>query len=193
MAYTFEDFEVTGPTKNNYDACRAFVENPLNLYVYGPAGNGKTRLAITAIKNRLLKYADEYGRVIFWEDFKNAVMADMRNDSTEYIDSLARRKCLLIDDIFRNGVNETTKAAIIRLFEKWGNHGKKKLIVTSNKDIEQLSKILEDDRAVSRTVGLFDMIIENAGEDYRVRNLKEKVVKAGQDFNARAVSLGVMK
>ncbi len=194
LTYTFESFEVNKQNKNNYDACKSFVVKPFNLYVYGSAGNGKTRLAVTAIKERLLaNFNTEYGKIVSWDDFKNNVMADMRNDSSSYVDNLASYKCLLIDDIFRNGVNETTKAAIIRLFDKWGNRGKKGLIVTGNMDIEKLSQILEDDRAVSRTAGLFDLIIENSGDDYRVKNLKEKTIKAGQDFHAKAAGLGLLK
>ena len=180
--YSFANAQIVAGNRNNFEACKAFVDNPTNLYVYGNAGNGKTYLAWCALFESVEKHG-KTGRFVSWEDFEREVLKDFDNRSTQFVDGLARYKVVVIDDIFREQASKTTETAFVRFIETWANTLKKGLILTSNDSLQQLSEKVKNDRVVSRIADLMTYFVENTAPDYRTEGLAQKTIKATDKFN----------
>lgn len=162
MAY--EDF-----TLARYDnekairACDGFPE--CNLYIYGPAGTGKTHLATGVARQfpaaSVLKPQRIY-RIIRGNGRQSA---DQEQAS---INRLVRQPILVIDDL---GVDKRTDYSVSTLYEIIDGRimaKKRGLIVTSNLSLDALAERLGDDRIASRLAGAC-RIVEIAGADRRIK------------------------
>jgi|GEM_PF-6308275 ATPase involved in DNA replication initiation len=181
-AYSFEKARISEGNRNNFNACKAFVEKPENLYIYGTAGNGKTYLAWCALLGACNKH-NAIGRFISWEDFEREVLKDFDNRSTQFVDNLTRYKFVVLDDIFREAASKTTETAFVRFIDTWANSLKKGLILTSNDSLQQLAAKVKNDRVVSRIAALMTYFVENTAPDYRTEGLAKKTIKANEKFN----------
>ena len=181
-SYSFANARISEGNRNNYNACKAFVEKPSNLYVYGTAGNGKTYLAWCAMFEAANKYKAT-AKFISWEDFEREVLKDFDNRSTQFVDNLCHYKFIVIDDIFREQASKTTETAFVRFIDTWANSLKKGLILTSNDSLQQLAAKVKNDRVVSRIAQVMTYFVENTAPDYRTEGLAEKTIKASEKFN----------
>ncbi len=179
--YKFESFEVSDGSKNNFEACIKFVDKPFNLFVYGGPGCGKTRLAWTAFCSACLNRG-VLGRFISWETFETGVAKDFDNRNLAFQDHLLELSFVVLDDILREKPGKLTETALVRFVEKWAARKKKGLIITCNDNLDTLSSKISNDRLPSRLCETVDLFVENTAPDYRVRNLKQKTVKAGQQL-----------
>ena len=160
----YEDF-----TLARYDnekairACDGFPD--CNLYIYGPAGTGKTHLA-TGVARQLpgssvLKPQRIY-RIVRGNGRQSA------EDEQASINRLVRQPILVIDDL---GVDKRTDYSVSTLYEIIDGRimaKKKGLIVTSNLSLDALAERLGDDRIASRLAGAC-RIVEISGADRRIK------------------------
>jgi DNA polymerase III delta prime subunit len=141
------------------------------LYLYGPPGTGKTLAALCL--------HDHCGGIFyeaaqFHVDAVAAMKGDLmwpwmgpdRSDIREGIfwETMAKTRLLTIDDVGTRG--RVTDAAYDRLKRAIDSRLGKPMIVTSNLDLEALSKVY-DDRLASRLAG--GTLVQVAGDDRRIK------------------------
>jgi len=132
-----------------------------NLFIYGPAGTGKTHLGTAIIrKHRALIYKPQ-------EIYRACRGLKTNEDEQCAINFFVRYTWLMIDDL---GVSKDTAFSFSILYEildgrdMWEQAG---LIITSNLSLDQLADKLGDDRITSRIAGMCT-IIKTGGIDRRI-------------------------
>ena len=164
MAY--EDFTLARyDNKTAIDACDGFPE--INLYIYGPAGTGKTHLATAVCRQfkaaSVLKPQRIYRIIRAGYGGRNA-----SEDEQAAINRLVRQPVLVIDDL---GVDKRTDASVSTLYEIIDGRimaKRRGLIVTSNLSLDALAERLGDDRIASRLAGAC-RLVEINGKDRRIK------------------------
>lgn len=192
--WTFESFNVDFKNAAAFEACVKFSQKPYNLYLYGTAGNGKSRLAWAAAFKHYkdLRNQGKTPQMLFLpiSEFANKAVEAKKNNSKDFIKGLLRKDVIVLDDL---GAEELSKSGIDALTEflnQWEWQKKKGLIVTCNYSIKQLAAAINNDRIPSRLSGLMEIFIENSADDQRAKDLKAKTVLAGQDFKEKLKQLG---
>lgn len=162
---TFENF--TGKQNNDaFEVCTQFDPAIENLYLWGPAGVGKTHLAISIMR----EFFTFNGNAIYKKHASlNRVFQGLKSD--EYEEKLAlytTTAVLVMDDL---GTGKQTEFADQVLYEILDGrimnyqHG---MVITSNLSLSDLAEKFGDDRLTSRIAGNFK-IVKCEGEDYRIR------------------------
>ena len=160
----YEDFTLA--KYDNERAIRACDGFPnVNLYIFGPAGTGKTHLATGVARqfptSSVLKPQRIY-RIVRGNGRQSA------EDEQASINRLVRQPILVIDDL---GVDKRTDYSVSTLYEIIDGRimaKKRGLIVTSNLSLDALAERLGDDRIASRLAGAC-RIVEISGADRRIQ------------------------
>ena len=160
----FEDSDFALLPEEIRDSVENVRETRRGLYLWGPAGTGKTYAAY-AIKKKI-------------EDLKLSVrlysapeMFDMIRDDYDHKDSmnleriLANRGVLIIDDLGAEKASEWVSATLFRIINK-RYEDVLPTIITSNLDLGELSERIGD-RVPSRIAEMCD-IIKLEGDDRRL-------------------------
>lgn len=164
----YEDFRLDrlSPTKYNaplVDAAKSFNPEKDNLYIFGPAGSGKTHTAAAIMR-------DCSGLVIKSAAFLRECVEAARSDNeteAEVIEHYARRT-LCLDDL---GVERITPFGLQCLYEFFDARYMAKgggLIVTANLSLDDLTRKLGEDRIVSRIAGLCKSFSLKGERDFRL-------------------------
>lgn len=182
--YSFQTFKIHDDNQVAYEACSTFDPKTQNIYLHGLCGVGKTHLA-----GALLKKAAAEGRTIKWVTpiyLGRGLRSRFANQEEEFIDSVAYADVLIIDDL---GVGRDAHAilqAAYEIMEKRRNREQHGLVVTSNLNLDELTKKYGDDRLSSRVAGMC-RVVSIKGDDWRIKKeldeeikVLEPVVKAEQ-------------
>lgn len=153
------------PTKGNQDAMAALKEFPgktANVFLFGPAGCGKTHMATAAIQacGRIVRAA----KLI--QDMRDEVMD--RNPAMT-LDDYAKAFPLVIDDLGAGKDTEFSVAYLLSVIDRRWMDMRDGLIVTSNLSPDQLTVKFGDDRIVSRLAGMCRIFNLKGETDGRVR------------------------
>jgi DNA replication protein DnaC len=141
------------------DACAGFPAN--NLYLWGPAGVGKTHLATAIVRSSARAVVARPAQI-----FRRVRGIKSGTEEQAIIDRIAAIPQLVIDDI---GVEKNTGFSLAVLYEIIDARDmayNKGLIVTSNLSLGALADRLGDDRVTSRLAGMCK-VVEITGPDRR--------------------------
>lgn len=149
---------------------RAFLDDTAkrDLYLAGGVGAGKTRLACS-----LLNEAQMRGR---WCLFARVPMLlhqlQPGHDAGDLEHRLMCCDLVVLDDIGaeRDQASDYTRRTLLMLYEERGDRGHR-TIFTSNKTIQQLADMQDDDRLASRIAGRAD-VVELTTADQRMARRK---------------------
>lgn len=140
-------------------ACEGYPD--INLYIWGPAGVGKTHLA-TAI-------ARIYTRSVVVKPaqiFRKLRGIKSGQEEQAMIDRIAAIPQLVIDDLGVEKRTEFSMASLYEIIDARDMNYTKGLIVTSNLSLSALAERLGDDRITSRLGGMC-RVVQIQGKDRR--------------------------
>lgn len=149
--HTFETFVIGSTNQFAHAACQAVAQQPGQtynpLFIYGPAGLGKTHL-LKAIGYWVLRN-DSSARVFYLtcESFTTELIQAIRLDRMREFKDKYRRSCdiLLLDDIHFLAGKESTQEEFFYTFN-YLHESKKQIVITADrypKDIEGLENRLQ--------------------------------------------------
>ena len=161
----------TGDNRHALDEARAFVragaEGP-DLFLCGPVGTGKTRLACTAV-NEAWKSGERsvaFARVpmLLYRLQPHGTGAE----TAEEFKRLAAARLLVLDDLGaeRDAATDYTRRTLLMLYEARHDAGRR-TVWTSNKTPSQIGAFMGDDRLSSRIAGRC-RVVELEGRDWRL-------------------------
>jgi len=161
----------TGDNRHALDEARAFVragaEGP-DLFLCGPVGTGKTRLACTAV-NEAWKSGERsvaFARVpmLLYRLQPHGTAAE----TAEEFNRLAAARLLALDDLGseRDAATDYTRRTLLMLYEARHDAGHR-TIWTSNRTPSQIGAFMGDDRLSSRIAGRC-RVVELEGRDWRL-------------------------
>lgn len=146
-------------------AAKWVAEPQQDIYVWGPVGSGKTRLACSML--------NEYFRAARSGLFARVPMLLLRLQPSDVEhDALFWRCCevpmLVLDDLGaeRETATDYTRRTLLMLYEERFDRGLQ-TIWTSNKSLSEIGDFMQDERLVSRIAGRA-AVIELSGTDWRV-------------------------
>lgn len=159
--FTFEKFKTSPENVMAFETCRAFDPSKTSLYLWGPAGAGKTHLSGAIMRGVSGGEMMKATALVRW--FR---LRDPREEERE-IERLSSVPVFVVDDL---GVQKDTEHALTVLYEILDRrdmnlrHG---LIITSNLPLDMLAKKMGDDRITSRIAGMC-RVVKVGGHDHRV-------------------------
>lgn len=176
--YTEERFTETTINAAAFEFCKAFDPKKENVYLFGPAGTGKSHLATIAARRHIKTKPNPRGYDGFITNvshvkppqlFREVRGAGDASREVAIIEDYAYSQVLIIDDI---GIGKETEFANTTLFEIIDGRYMNRpggLIVTSNLSLGDLATKLGDDRIPSRLAEMCK-VFSLAGEiDRRVK------------------------
>jgi len=143
-------------------AIKCAVYPKTSLYIHGPTGCGKTHLA-TAIIRQLYPHCEILKPMDIFREVRGCESVRQENTVLERLSSVN----LLIDDLGVEKGSDFALQTIYEIMDKRWMSGAGGLIITSNLDLDGLSRKLGDDRIVSRIAGMC-RIVALKGKDYRL-------------------------
>lgn len=156
---TFANFSELGGNATALKKAQAFLaaDAKRDLFLHGGVGAGKTRLACS-----LLNTAHQAGK---WCYFARVPMLlhQLQPGQKEHAGDLEHKvmRCdvVVLDDIGaeRDQASDYTRRTLLMLYEARGDQGRR-TIFTSNKTLQQLAEMQDDDRLASRIAGRADVV-----------------------------------
>ena len=160
--FYFSSYEPTFETMVAFNACSNFDPLKDDLFLFGPAGTGKTHLAGAVIRNFKDSFFIKHAQL-------NRAMPGLKNEQYESkLNNFISYPVLVVDDL---GTAKQTDYADQVLYEILDGrmmsyqHG---MIITSNLSLNDLAKRFGDDRLVSRIAGMCKTI-KLDGQDWRLK------------------------
>ena len=160
----------TADNRHALDAARDFVgagDAGQDLFLSGPVGTGKTRLACTVLNEswRQGERSVAFARVpiLLYE-----LQPHGSADTTETFGRLAAAKLLVLDDLGaeRDAATDYTRRTLLMLYEARHDAGRR-TVWTSNKSPGEIGAFMGDDRLSSRIAGRC-RVVELEGRDWRL-------------------------
>ena len=161
----------TSDNRHALDEARAFVravDGGRDLFLCGPVGTGKTRLACTVLnetwKSGERSAAFERVPMLLYRLQPHGTAAD----GTETFDRLTAAKLLVLDDLGaeRDAATDYTRRTLLMLYEARHDAGRR-TIWTSNKTPSEVGAFMGDDRLSSRIAGRC-RVVGLEGRDWRL-------------------------
>lgn len=172
----FSNFEKRFGSGGALKAARqALAPHGVDLYLVGPTGTGKTRLAASILneareKGKASTMFLRAGRLI--ERLRQAVHSDeIMADVLVDLETAYSVRVLVLDDIGADAGTDFARRQILNLYEARLDVGLR-TIWTSNLGLPELSEFFGDDRLVSRIVeaiGVTEGLVKFTGDDWRLR------------------------
>lgn len=162
--FTFEMFRTSPDNVAALETCKAFDPSKASLYLWGPAGSGKTHLAGAIARGSKGSEMIKATSLVRW--FR---LRDPREEERE-IERLAAVPVLVVDDLGVQKDSEHALAILYEILDRRDMNMRHGLIITSNLPLDLLSKKMGDDRITSRIAGMC-RIVKVGGEDHRIRRI----------------------
>ena len=151
--FTMERFERTPANAELLDSLKD-GRTKTDLYLHGPAGVGKTHLAV-AICRKHWSPRDPYTVVWKMAQVARAVRcAGNAADEASKIRRLVDQRVLILDDLGTEKLTEFSQGLLYEIIDGRYMAGRGGLVVTSNLSLDQLAERLKDDRVPSRLFGM---------------------------------------
>ena len=163
-------WRTTADNRHALEAARAFVgakDSGRDLFLSGPVGTGKTRLACTALNEAWRQgersAAFERVPILLYRLQPHAAV-----EGTDPFERLSAATLLVLDDLGaeRDAATDYTRRTLLMLYEARHDAGRR-TVWTSNKAPSEIAAFMGDDRLSSRIAGR-SRVIELAGRDWRL-------------------------
>lgn len=159
-------FQTTVDNSRAYIAARDFDPMRENLYLFGPAGTGKTMLACKVIHKAIRKNLGCAFRIT--EEWLRSLYGTTGQDQEAAINRLVSSRVLVFDEVGFEPSTEFSARALYEVINARMLAGRNGLVVTSNLALDALAARLKDDRITSRLGGMCGAnVIELSGRDWR--------------------------
>lgn len=163
---TLETYTETPANYHALKLARKWIEQPeSDLYVFGPVGSGKSRLAASLLNEHFART-----RTGFFARVPMLLLRLQPGDAeqAELFWRCAEVPLLVLDDLGaeRETATDFTRRTLLMLYEERGDRGLR-TIWTSNKSLGEIGDFMQDERLVSRIAGRSE-VIELAGTDWRL-------------------------
>jgi DNA replication protein DnaC len=156
-AATFDTYSDLPGNERAVKAARAFLEAESgDLFVHGPVGSGKTRLACALINEHHRRHTSGWfarvPRLLF--DLQPKRSGEGQDLAESLIDRAMTASLLVLDDVGadRDAATDFTRRTLLMIYEARGDAGLR-TIWTSNLAMDQLAQFMADDRLASRIAG----------------------------------------
>lgn len=150
---------------------KAFFDGTLDLYLTGGVGAGKSRLACS-IANEAQKRG-----ISTWFVRVPMILHQLQpsgdlDEIRELESMLFNQPLLVLDDVGaeRDQATDYTRRTLLMIYEERGDRGKR-TIWTSNKSLQELGTMQDDDRLASRIAGRA-IVVRMTTPDQRLRRVK---------------------
>ncbi len=170
-AARWDTWQVTPRNRHALEAARTFAsaKDEQDLYLCGPVGTGKTRLACTVLNEawRAGERSAVFARVpLMLYRLQPRVGVD---EPADLFESYAEMQLLVLDDLGaeRDVATDYTKRMLLMLCEMRRDAGRR-TIWTSNRTPRELAAFMGDNRLASRIAG-WCRVVELGGRDWRRR------------------------
>lgn len=152
------------------DAAREWMKGRRDLYLCGPVGTGKTRLAASLGNESLERGTVAFVRVPDLLDRMRQIIGGNAppEHEQEYLSSYKAVDLLVLDEVGGDKGSDYGRRILVMLYEARLDVGKR-TIWTSNLDLDQLGEYFEDERLSSRIAGNADIVAID-GVDHRVES-----------------------
>ena len=173
--YTESRFSVTEKNRSAHEAVLSFNPSRDNLYLFGPAGCGKSHLAAIALRrNWTTKTMRNVGTVTQMEISRLVRSAQSADAEQDIISAYAYKPVLCIDDL---GIAKDTDFMMTLIYEvihaRYMNMPGG-LVVTSNLGLDALAQKFGDDRISSRLAQMCKVFNLSGETDYRLKKAFER-------------------
>lgn len=175
---TFNNFEITSINKYNFEVCKKYtLQDKWNkgLFLYGTVGTGKTHLAVSILRELILKGKQgiftSVPELLF--KIRRAFQLNEPQTKTEeyYLKEYAECQFLILDDFGIEKTTEWNRQALDYIICERDNH-LRPLILTTNLSLTEISQKI-DIRIASRLAGMGQVLCFR-GNDYRVTTPRPK-------------------
>lgn len=168
---TLENYKPIAGNRVAMGAAKGFLDGMRDLVIWGGVGAGKTRLACSVLNACFAKdRAGWFVRVpLMLRKLQPSVDADLQVELGRFEDRLMREPIVCFDDLGaeRDRASDYTRRTILMIAEARHDKGLRS-IWTSNKSLDQLAQMNDDDRLSSRLAGWSD-VVELTVVDQRLR------------------------
>ena len=173
---TMANLQPTAGVAAAVPAANRWLKGAHDLYLEGPVGVGKSRLA-SSLANEAVSLG---ASAAFFDvsDLLDRARAFEFGDGTNPIPQARSVDILVLDDV---GSGEKASNYTLRVLLGLYNHrlaNSRRTILTSNLGLDSLSQWLQDDRLSSRIVGSAEVVVMS-GDDYRLASRKPWKVPHG--------------
>jgi len=163
-------FKIEKGNKKAYEATLEFIKNPSKgLFLFGPAGTGKTHLAV--------KIAQEVDSEVKFVKIPKLLFSFKANyngqghENEQIIERLSKVPLLILDDLGAEKASEwVAETLYILIDERYGNM--KPTVLTSNYSPSELAERLGD-RIVSRIIEMCRVIEIKTSDKRKEKHLQE--------------------
>lgn len=151
---------------------KAFLDGARDLYLTGGVGAGKTRLACSILNEHYLRR-----KTAFFARVPTLLyLLQPGRDAGEVLQletRLFNTSLVVLDDVGaeRDQATDYTRRTLLMIYEERGDRGHR-TIWTSNKTVQQLAEMQDDDRLASRIAGRADSIQLTTPDQRLLRRVK---------------------
>jgi DNA replication protein DnaC len=156
--FTLDGFNVDSPARAHLKSIAVkFRPKTDNLYIFGNVRSGKTHIAAAILQEWFSALNGHVG--FFKTRTLSRIVSGLRGfDQEDYINGIASRRLLVIDDVGLEKSSEHMLGVIYDILEYRITRGISGLIVTSNLSIDAMSEKFGDSRLGSRLNGICQVV-----------------------------------